>query len=138
LTQSGALIAGGENVIISYYETEAAAETGDEDSDAYIADPEHYENDPGLNEPGTNIQIIYARVESGTTGNSCYVIVPIELEVVPAPRLNPLGDPFGYTLCADGDEATAELPLGDLPYGLYDYTDGAPADLIPLLDDDPS
>src|SRR5699024_8120479 len=54
-----------------------------------------------------------------------------------SPTLNPAGDPFGYTLCEAGSSGSAELILEDIAYNLYDYSDGDPADLISLLDEDP-
>ena len=112
LTQSGQLIGESENVTISYYTSENEAEAGEDQGE--ITTPEAYVNDPGLNiddEDGnpTNIQIIYARVESGVAGNDCFVIVPFEIIVEPNPVLNPQGDPFGYTLCEDGNSGTAEI-----------------------------
>src|SRR5699024_8840020 len=129
LSQSGALIAGGENVEISYYKSENAAELGDDTSSEYITDPSAYVNEPAYNVVDANgqignIQIIYARVESGATGNHCAVVVPFEIEVVPQPTLNPLGAPFGYTLCEDGTTGQAELQLSDIATHLYDYTNG--------------
>src|SRR5699024_8996694 len=138
LTLSGAMIAGGENVEITYWKTESSAEAGDTNNDEYIDDPENYTNEPAYNIPDengmpSNIQVIYARVESGAAGNNCYIIVPFELEVIPAPVLNPAGDPFGYTLCEDTSTGEAELPLEDIAYFLYDFLNGDPAELIDLL-----
>src|SRR5699024_4559926 len=119
------------------------AEAGDTNNDEYIDDPENYTNEPAYNIPDengmpSNIQVIYARVESGAAGNNCYIIVPFELEVIPAPVLNPAGDPFGYTLCEDTSTGEAELPLEDIAYFLYDFLNGDPAELIDLLSTDPS
>src|SRR5690625_7216721 len=86
LTLMGAMIAGGENVDVSYWKTEDAAENGNTDNNEYIADPENYVNEPEYNIPDesgvpTNVQIIYARVESGNAGNYCYIIVPFRLRI---------------------------------------------------------
>ncbi|WP_233357784.1 hypothetical protein, partial [Haloflavibacter putidus] len=91
-----------ENVDLEYYVTEIGAETADEDDqidtpEAYINEPEYNIEDANGNP--TNVQIIYVRVNSGVNGNFCHVVVPFEIIVVPEPKLNPLGDPFGYTLC---------------------------------------
>jgi len=137
LEQSGLLIAGGENVEISYYKTENAAEEGDESVVEFIDTPAAYVNEPSFNErndEGLIVQVIYARVDSGVNGNFCYVIVPFELQVVPAPELNPAGDPFGYTLCEDGTTGQAMVDFGDVTRNLYDNTNGDPSTIIPLLD----
>jgi len=140
LTQSGVLIAGSENVSLSYYLSEEAAT--DEDTDELIADPTAYLNDPTLNvldEDGnpTNTQIIYVRVDNAVPGNFCFVIVPIEIVVFPAPVLNPIGDPFAYTLCED-DSANPGLAslfsLEDVTGNLWDLTNGSSDTIIPLLD----
>ncbi|MGO3810514.1 choice-of-anchor L domain-containing protein [Mesonia sp.] len=150
LTQSGDLISDGENVVISYYKTEEAA--NEEDAAELIGTPEAYVNEPAyntLNADGTptNIQLIYARVDSGAAGNFCYVLVPFEIIVYPEPVLNPAGTPFGYTLCEDGSSGTAAIELSDIAGNLYDATFEADADpdtqadptvLIPLLDQDPA
>ncbi|MGO2356778.1 MAG: T9SS type B sorting domain-containing protein [Mesonia sp.] len=150
LTQSGDLISDGENVVISYYKTEEAA--NEEDPAELIGTPEAYVNEPAyntLNADGTptNIQLIYARVDSGAAGNFCYVLVPFEIIVYPEPVLNPAGTPFGYTLCEDGSSGTAAIELSDIAGNLYDATFEADADpdtqadptvLIPLLDQDPA
>ncbi|MGX1025250.1 choice-of-anchor L domain-containing protein, partial [Psychroflexus sp. MBR-150] len=106
LTQSGNLIAGSENVSISYYLNESGAEN--EDAADLITTPDAYVNDPSLNETDangnpTNTQIIYARVDNAVAGNFCFVIVPFEIVVHRAPVLNPNGNPFAYTLCEDDD-----------------------------------
>ena len=140
LTQSGQLIGESENVDISYYTSENEAEAGEDQGE--ITTPEAYVNDPSLNiddEDGnpTNIQIIYARVESGAAGNDCFVIVPFEIIVSPNPVLNPQGDPFGYTLCEDGNSGTAEiLSFVDVTNNLFDQTSGDSGTIIPLLDQD--
>ncbi|WP_162984992.1 T9SS type B sorting domain-containing protein, partial [Mesonia aquimarina] len=138
LIQSGQLIAGGENVEISYYKTEFAAEEGDETAAEFIADPSNYINEPSFNEQneeGLSVQVIYARVDSGINGNFCYVIVPFELQVIGAPVLNPAGDPnFGYTLCEDGSSGEAAVNFDDITENLYDPVDGDPSTIIPLLD----
>ncbi|MFD2432681.1 T9SS type B sorting domain-containing protein [Mesonia maritima] len=137
LTQSGQLISGGENVDITYYKTEFAAEQGDETVAEFIDTPAAYVNEPSFNEQnddGLTVQVIYARVDSGVNGNFCYVIVPFELQVVPAPELNPAGDPFGYTLCEDGTSGEAAVNFDDITENLYDATNGDPSTIIPLLD----
>ena len=100
LTESGNLIAGSETVSISYYTSEFGAET--EDIDDLIANPNAYTNEPNLNlvdNTGipTNIQMIYARVDNAVAGNFCFVVVPFEIIVNPAPELNPDGTPFAYS-----------------------------------------
>jgi gliding motility-associated-like protein len=140
LTFSGNFIAGSENVSLSYYLSESGAIS--EDPDELIADPTAYINDPALNETDenglpTNIQIIYVRVDSGIAGNFCFVIVPFELVVFPNPELNPLGDPFAYTLCADDetDPNTATLfSTEDITNNLWNLNGGSPDVIIPLLD----
>ncbi|PZD76391.1 hypothetical protein DNG35_12100, partial [Mesonia sp. K7] len=137
LTQSGDMIAGGENVNLSYYTNESAAEQGDTASASYIATPDQYVNDPSLNvinADGVPVQVIYVRVESGVANNDCYVVTSFEIQVVPAPVLNPAGQPFGYVLCEDGNSGTAAVQLDDIAANVYDLTNGDPATLIPLLD----
>ena len=140
LTQSGQLIGESENVDISYYTSETKPKP--EKIQGEITTPEAYVNDPSLNiddEDGnpTNIQIIYARVESGAAGNDCFVIVPFEIIVAPNPVLNPQGDPFGYTLCEDGNSGTAEiLSFVDVTNNLFDQSSGDASTIIPLLDED--
>jgi gliding motility-associated-like protein len=142
LTQSGVLIAGSENVSLSYYLSEEAAL--EENADELIADPTAYVNDPALNildEDGnpTNTQIVYVRVDNNAAGNFCFVIVPIEIVVYPAPVINPLGQPFAYTLCED-DSAnpgfSALFSLQDVTENLWDLTNGSADTIIPLLDPD--
>jgi len=150
LTNSGDLISDGENVLLSYYKTEQAA--NEEDATELVATPDAYINEPAYNTLDangnpTNTQIIYVRVDSNAAGNFCYVVVPFELIVYPEPVLNPEGTPFGYTLCEDGTTGTAAVELSDIALNLYDATFEADADpdtqadptvLIPLLDEDPA
>ena len=101
-------------------------------------------NDPSLNETDengnpTNIQIIYARVDNAVAGNFCFVIVPFELIVHPAPVLNPDGDPFAYTLCEDTDVNPGIATIfstQDITDNLWDLTGGSSDVIIPLLDPD--
>ncbi|TXK71823.1 T9SS type B sorting domain-containing protein, partial [Mesonia sp. HuA40] len=138
LTQSGALIAAGENVDLNYYTSEAAAEAGDTTVPEYIANPTSYTNDPSLNtvnDQGMTVQVIYVRVDSGVNGNFCFVIVPIEIQAVRVPVLTNI-DPFGYTLCEDGSSGTAAINLEDIAYNLYDASVATPdpSVLVDLLD----
>lgn len=140
LTESGNKISGSENVDLSYYKTEKAAEDGNTSSPEYISNYRAYVNEPSyntVNENGVTVQEIYVRVDSGAAGNFCYVIVPIEISVIRAPVLN-LVDPdeFGYTLCEDGSSGQATLFLEDIAENLYDNTGTSPdtSTLIPLLD----
>jgi gliding motility-associated-like protein len=145
LTQSGDQISAGENVVLTYYTTENAAEDGDTTAPEYIADPTDYTNDPSLNitnADGLSVQVIYVRIDSNVNGNFCFVVVSFEIDVVPAPVLNDI-EPFGYILCEDGNTGTATIFLEDIAENVYDATldfDGDPntaADtsvLIPLLD----
>lgn len=140
LTEAGNKISGSENVDLSYYKTENAAEDGNTSSPEYITDETAYVNEPAYNSvngDGLVVQEIYVRVDSGANGNFCYVIVPIEIRVVRAPVLT-LTDPdeFGYTLCEDGTSGQATLFLEDIANNLYDntVTDPDPSTLIPLLD----
>jgi gliding motility-associated-like protein len=135
LTQSGNLIIGGENVVLEYYKTEAAAQTGDTASPEHIATPTAYVNEPAyntVNAQGMEVQVIYVNVESNVAGNDCYVTAQFEIMVVPAPVLNPI-DPFGYVLCEDGNTGDATVFQQDIAYNLYDTT-GDPSVLVPLLD----
>ncbi|NRA42873.1 MAG: T9SS type B sorting domain-containing protein [Pseudomonadales bacterium] len=140
LTFSGNFIAGSENVLLSYYLNEDGAIN--EDPADLIADPTAYVNDPALNETDqnglpTNVQIIYVRVDNDVAGNFCFVIVPFELVVLPNPELNPEGDPFAYTLCADDETSPENATLfstQDITNNLWDLTDGASNIIIPLLD----
>jgi gliding motility-associated-like protein len=144
LTTSGVLISENENVILSYYETESGAIF--EDSDDIIPNPSAYVNNPSLNtldENGvpTNTQIIYTRVDNNTNTNFCFVIVPFEIVVQPAPQLNPDGDPFAYTLCEDdfSDPGFATIfSTQDITNNLWDVTNGSGNNIIPLLDPDVS
>jgi len=124
LTQSGDLISAGENVILTYYTTENAAEDGDTTAPEYIADPTNYTNDPSLNitnADGLSVQVIYVRIDSNVNGNFCFVVVSFEIDVVPAPVLNDM-DPFGYILCEDGNTGTATIFLDDIAENVYDAT----------------
>jgi len=79
------------------------------------------------------------RVDNAVPGNFCFVIVPIEIVVYPAPVLNPLGDPFAYTLCEDdsANPGFASLfSLEDVTANLWDLTNGSSDTIIPLLDPD--
>ncbi|NBC04734.1 MAG: T9SS type B sorting domain-containing protein, partial [Bacteroidetes bacterium] len=140
LSLSGQLIGESENVDISYYTSENEAEAGEDQG--RITNPQAYVNEPALNIDDadgnpTNIQIIYTRVESGVQGNDCFVIVPFELQVEPNPVLHPQGNPFGYTLCEDGDTGRAEiLSFVDVTNNLYDQSSGDASTIIPLLDPD--
>ena len=142
LTEAGDKISGSENVELSYYKTENAAEDGDTSSAEYISDPTAYVNEPSynsVNDDGLVVQEIYVRVDSGVNGNFCYVIVPIEIMVVRAPVLSIIQpDEFGYTLCEDGNSGEATLFLDDIANNVYDntVTDPDPSNLIPLLDQD--
>jgi len=142
LTEAGDKISGSENVELSYYKTENAAEDGDTSSAEYISDPTAYVNEPSynsVNDDGLVVQEIYVRVDSGVNGNFCYVIVPIEIMVVRAPVLSIIQpDEFGYTLCEDGNSGQATLFLDDIANNVYDNTatDPDPSNLIPLLDQD--
>ena len=142
LTEAGDKISGSENVELSYYKTENAAEDGDTSSAEYINDPTAYVNEPSynsVNDDGLVVQEIYVRVDSGANGNFCYVIVPIEIMVVRAPVLSIIQpDEFGYTLCEDGNSGQATLFLDDIANNVYDntVTDPDPSNLIPLLDQD--
>ena len=140
LTQSGNLIAGSENVSISYYLNESGAEN--EDNADLIATPDAYVNDPSLNETDdtgnpTNTQIIYARVDNAVAGNFCFVIVPFEIVVHRSPELNPNGNPFAYTLCED-DNANPGIATifstQDITENLWDLANGSSDVIIPLLD----
>lgn len=139
LTESGVLIAESETVALSYYTSESGAEN--EDVDDLIPDPTAYANDPSLNlidENGipTNIQIIYVRVDNNVEGNFCHVIVPIELQVNPAPELNPNGDPFAYTLCEDDSTnpgAATIFSISDITTNLWSFNNGNSNTIIPLL-----
>ncbi|TXK76151.1 T9SS type B sorting domain-containing protein, partial [Mesonia sp. K4-1] len=145
LTQSGDLISAGENVILTYYTTENAAEDGDTTAPEYIADPTNYTNDPSLNitnADGLSVQVIYVRIDSNVNGNFCFVVVSFEIDVVPAPVLNDM-DPFGYILCEDGNTGTATIFLDDIAENVYDATLDFDTDpnttadtsiLVPLLD----
>ncbi|SHI69386.1 gliding motility-associated C-terminal domain-containing protein, partial [Mesonia phycicola] len=141
LTEAGAMISGSENVILTYYKTERAAEDGDTSSAEYIVDPTAYVNEPSYNSINDNdliVQEIFVRVDSGINGNFCYVIVPIEIAVIKAPVLalvNP--DEFGYTLCEDGNSSQATLFLEDIAENVYDNTVANPvtSELISLLDE---
>jgi gliding motility-associated-like protein len=140
LTESGVLIAESETVSVSYYLTESGANT--EHPDDLVEDPTAYINDPSLNLIGdngipTNIQIIYVRVDNDVMGNFCYVIVPIELQVNPAPQLNPNGDPFAYTLCEDDPSnpgVATIFSIEDITTNLWDFNNGSSDVIIPLLD----
>ena len=142
LSEAGDKISGSENVELSYYKTENAAEDGDTSSAEYISDPTAYVNEPSynsVNDDGLVVQEIYVRVDSGVNGNFCYVIVPIEIMVVRAPVLSIIQpDEFGYTLCEDGNSGEATLFLDDIANNVYDntVTDPDPSNLIPLLDQD--
>lgn len=138
LSQSGNLIAGGENVNLHYYKTERAAKEGDTNSAEYIATPDAYTNEPSynaINSQGKEVQVIYVRVESGVAGNTCFVLTQFEIRVIPAPVLN-LVVPFGYTLCEDGASGSAALFTEDIARNLYDAsgTTPDPSVIVPLLD----
>ncbi|HET8737859.1 MAG TPA: T9SS type B sorting domain-containing protein, partial [Pricia sp.] len=138
LRQSGNLIAGGENVNLSYYKTEQAAKEGETTSAEYIVTPDGYTNEPSyntINGQGMEVQVIYVRVESGVAGNECYVIAQFEIRVIPAPVLNDI-DPFGYTLCEDGSSGSAALFTEDIARNLYDASviTPDPSVIVPLLD----
>ncbi|MBW2963127.1 hypothetical protein KW502_15230, partial [Mesonia sp. JHPTF-M18] len=142
LTLSGQLITQGENVSISYYKTQEGADT--QDVAALISDPSAYVNEPVYNEVdengnATNVQVIYARIDSNATGNFCYVVVPFELVVYGAPVLNQaIADlEFGYTLCSDDPAGlTASFYPEDVPGYVYDYNndDFDASVLVDLLD----
>lgn len=142
LTESGVLIAGSENVDLSFYLSEDGAMS--EDTDELIADPTAYVNDPSLNlvdEDGnpTSTQVIYVRVDNATFGNFCFVVVPMEIVVYPAPVINPAGDPFAYTLCEDDSANPGQAMLfstDDITGNLWDITNGSADVIIPLLDPD--
>ena len=142
LTTSGVLISENENVILSYYESESGAVI--EDDDDLIADPTAYINNPSLNtldENGapTNTQVVYVRVDNNVNTNFCFVVVPFEIVVQPAPQLNPDGDPFAYTLCEDdiSDPGFATIfSIQDITNNLWDATNGSANNIIPLLDPD--
>ena len=139
LTLSGNLIAGSETVSITYYTSVFGAEIQDDDD--FIANPQAYINDPSLNitdenNNPTNIQMIYARVDSDAVSNFCFVIVPFEIVVLPAPELNPIGDPFAYTLCEDDDTnpgIATLFSISDITNNLWDFNDGNSSLIIPLL-----
>jgi gliding motility-associated-like protein len=140
LSFSGNFIAGSENVDITYYLNESGAIN--QDPDDLIANPTAYVNDPALNitddngQP-TNVQIIYARVDNAVAGNFCFVIVPFELVVLPNPVLNPNGEPFAYTLCADDETNPTQATIfstEDITNNLWDFTSGSSDSIIPLLD----
>jgi gliding motility-associated-like protein len=137
LTTSGDIIADGQNFNLQYYKTMEAAESGNNASGDSIQFPGNYVNDPNLNITDasgspTNRQVIYVRVES--TETSCSTITQFELEVKPAPVLNPEGNPFGYVLCGVGDTDTAPVNLPDIAGNLYRFADDNINDIIPLLD----
>ena len=142
LTLNGDLISQGEPVQVSYYRTAEAAEN--EDAVELIGDPGAYVNEPSYNEVDasgnpTNVQVIYARVDSDIPGNFCYVVVPFELVVQPAPVLNTSVDglDFGYSLCSDNaGSGTGSFYAEDVAGSVYDYDDVTfnPGILVPLLD----
>ncbi|MFC0578169.1 T9SS type B sorting domain-containing protein, partial [Mesonia mobilis] len=142
LSLSGQLISQGENVTISYYKTLEAAE--DEDAAELIGTPTAYLNEPSYNEVDqtgapTNVQVIYARVDSNATGNFCYVVVPFELVVQPVPVLNEAIDDlaFGYTVCSDdAGGLTGAFYPEDVAGQVYDYNGGDfdTSLIVPLLD----
>lgn len=143
LTTSGLQIAGGENVEMSYWKTQTAAEEGDTSVVEYIATPSAYTNELAYNrldEFGnpTNEQVIWVRVVSGAANNPCYVLVSFPIRVIPAPVLNPLGDPFGYVLCETGTTGQAQINTDDIAYNLYRVADSDPTNIITLLDEDPA
>ncbi|WP_188459664.1 hypothetical protein, partial [Psychroflexus planctonicus] len=96
-----------------------------------------YVNDPSLNEVDedffpTNTQVVWLRLDSNAQGNFCSTITPIEIIVEPNPELNPIGQPFGYTLC-EGEPT--QLPSAEeIAFSLYDATNGSPSEIIPVLD----
>ena len=142
LTLNGDLISQGEPVQVSYYRTAEAAEN--EDAVELIGDPGAYVNEPSYNEVDasgnpTNVQVIYARVDSDIPGNFCYVVVPFELVVQPAPVLNTSVDglDFGYSLCSDNaGSGTGSFYGEDVAGSVYDYDAVTfnPSILVPLLD----
>ncbi len=122
LTQSGALITEGDNTVLSYYTTELAADTGDANVSQYIVNPANYINEPSLNivnDQGVTVQVIYVRVEHDTENNLCYLIVPIEIQVLEIPILNDV-ETFGYAICEDSNTGTANITLQNIANNLFD------------------
>src|SRR5690606_547835 len=135
LTQSGTLIAGNENVVLTYYKTRSAAQTGDTSDPEHIATPGAYVNEPSyntVNSQGMEVQVIYVHIQSNAAGNTCSVTAQFEIRVIPAPVLNPVV--FGYILCEDVNTGTRTVFQQDIAYNLYDSLSGDPSVLVPLLD----
>lgn len=135
LIQIGQQITGSENNMGTYYLTEDAAI--EEDTSQLIENPEAYVNNPSLNELDenffpTNTQVVWLRLDSNAEGNFCFFTIPIEIVVERNPELNPLGSPFGYTLC-EGNPTQLPATI-DVILGLYDISNGNASQIIPVLD----
>lgn len=82
-----------ENPIVTYYEFEA-------DADANInALPPFYDNT-------VNPFTVFVRVTNGVTG--CFDVKPLQIEVLPAPSVNPVS---GFIICDDDQDAMSILDL---------------------------
>src|SRR5690606_16880889 len=102
LTQATTQITGNNpNFTVEYYETEAAAQSGDTTSPDYIGTPSSYQNDTPYNDS------VWIRIVDNQTG--CVVVLEVPLEVKEAPIAN---EPQPYVVCDPDNDGKH---LFDLP-----------------------
>ncbi|MFC0520340.1 hypothetical protein ACFFGL_06515, partial [Mesonia maritima] len=92
---------GFNNLVISYYETQAGADAGDPSVEPAL--PQNYTNGNPYNDT------IYVRIEDSTTG--CYTTDSLDLEVIASPDANPAGP---LEVCEQNNSGTAQFNLSQL------------------------